>query len=120
MFAGLIRKNIIQGPTMIDNDSLTFNILAIMYFGDVVFTVSGALMAARHKMDIIGFIMIGSITGIGGGTIRDLLLGRTVWWTHDTVELLLVTVASMITFFFITSDITRKNGMIYADAIGLS
>ena len=120
MFAGLIRKNIIQGPTMIDNDSLTFNILAIMYFGDVVFAVSGALMAARYKMDIIGFIMIGSITGIGGGTIRDLLLGRTVWWTHDIVELILVTAASMITFFFITSDITRKKGMIYADAIGLS
>jgi len=105
---------------MMDNDSLTVNILVIMYFGDVVFAVSGALMAARYKMDIIGFIMIGSITGIGGGTIRDLLLGRTVWWTHDTRELILVTAASMITFFFITSDITRKNGMIYADAIGLS
>ena len=41
-----------------DSDSLTVNILAIMYFGDVVFAVSGALMAARHKMDIIGFIAV--------------------------------------------------------------
>ena len=47
---------------MMDNDSLTLNILVIMYFGDVVFAVSGALIAARHKMDIIGFIMIGTIT----------------------------------------------------------
>ena len=103
-----------------DNDSLTLNILVIMYFGDVVFAVSGALIAARHKMDIIGFIMIGTITGIGGGTIRDLLLGRTVWWTHDTLELILVTVAAMLTFFFITNDNIRNKGMIYADAIGLS
>jgi len=105
---------------MMDNDSLTLNILVIMYFGDVVFAVSGALIAARHKMDIIGFIMIGTITGIGGGTIRDLLLGRTVWWTHDTLELILVTAAAMITFFFITNDSIRNKGMIYADAIGLS
>ena len=59
-----------------DNDTLTVNILVIMYFGDVVFAVSGALMAARHKMDIIGFIMIGSITGIGGGVLRDIITGN--------------------------------------------
>ena len=58
MFAGLIRINPYQGSTMMDSDSLTVNILAIMYFGDVVFAVSGALMAARHKMDIIGFIAV--------------------------------------------------------------
>ncbi len=102
------------------SESLTVSILAIMYIGDVVFAMSGALMAARYKMDIIGFIMIGAITGIGGGTIRDLLLGRTVWWTHDPTELILVVTVSVITFFFITDDITRKKGMIWADAIGLS
>ena len=101
-------------------ESLTSSILAIMYFGDVVFAVSGALMAARYKMDIVGFIMIGAITGIGGGTLRDLLLGRTVWWTHDPSELILVITASIITFFFITSEITRKKGAVWADALGLS
>jgi len=102
------------------SESLTVSILAIMYIGDVVFAMSGALMAARYKMDIIGFIMIGAVTGIGGGTIRDLLLGRTVWWTHDPAELILVITVSVITFFFITNDIMRKKGMIWADAIGLS
>ena len=53
-----------------------------MYFGDVVFAVSGALTAARYRMDILGFVLIGTITGIGGGTMRDLLLDRTVWWTQ--------------------------------------
>ena len=102
------------------NESLTVSILAIMYFGDIVFAISGALMAAKYKMDIVGFIMIGTITGIGGGTTRDLLLGRTVWWTQDPVELILVVTVSIITFFFITNEITRKKGAIWADALGLS
>ena len=99
---------------------LSTSILAIMYFGDVVFAISGALTAARYKMDVLGFILIGTITGIGGGTTRDLLLGRTVWWTQDPTELILCVVASLITFFFITSDITRRKGMIWSDTLGLS
>jgi uncharacterized membrane protein YeiH len=47
-----------------------------MYSGDVVFAVGGALTAGRYKMDVLGFVLIGTITGIGGGTTRDLLLGR--------------------------------------------
>ncbi len=99
---------------------LSTSILAIMYFGDVVFAVSGALMAARQRMDVIGFVLIGTITGIGGGTTRDLLLGRTVWWTQDPLELILCVGAALITFFWITSDITRRKGMIWSDALGLA
>ena len=102
------------------SEPLSTNILAIMYFGDVVFAVSGALTAARHRMDILGFVLIGTITGIGGGTTRDLLLGRTVWWTQDPLELILCVAASLVTFFFIRSDITRRKGMIWSDALGLS
>jgi uncharacterized membrane protein YeiH len=102
------------------NDPLSTSILFLMYFGDVVFAISGALTAARHKMDILGFIMIGSITGIGGGTTRDLLLGRTVWWTQDPMELILVISASLITYFFIKSDITNRKWMVWSDTLGLS
>ena len=102
------------------NEPLTTSILAIMYFGDVVFAISGALTAARYRMDILGFVLIGTITGIGGGTTRDLLLGRTVWWTQDPLELILCVAAALITFFFIRSDITRRKGMIWSDALGLA
>jgi uncharacterized membrane protein YeiH len=102
------------------NEPLSASILAIMYFGDVVFAISGALTAARYRMDVLGFMMIGTITGIGGGTTRDLLLGRTVWWTQNPLELLLCVVASLATFFFITSDITRRKGMIWSDTLGLA
>ncbi len=102
------------------NEPLSTSILAIMYFGDVVFAVSGALTAARQRMDIVGFVLIGTITGIGGGTTRDLLLGRTVWWTQDPLELILCVGAALVTFFWITSDITRRQGMIWSDALGLA
>jgi len=101
-------------------EPLSSSILAIMYFGDVVFAVSGALTAARYRMDVLGFVLIGTITGIGGGTTRDLLLGRTVWWTQDPAELVLCVTVSLLTFFFITSDINRRKGMIWADALGLA
>jgi len=107
---------------MVENaiQPLSASIMAITYFGDVVFAVSGALTAARYRMDVLGFILIGTITGIGGGTTRDLLLGRTVWWTHDPFELLLCVTASLITFFLIRSDISNRKGMIWSDALGLS
>ncbi len=101
-------------------EPLSASILAIMYFGDIVFAISGALTAARYRMDVLGFVLIGTITGIGGGTLRDLLLGRTVWWTQDPLELILCVAASLATFFFITSNITRRKGMIWADALGLA
>ena len=44
------------------------------WFGIVVFAVSGALVASRKQMDVVGFALLGSVTGIGGGTIRDVLL----------------------------------------------
>jgi len=102
------------------NEPLSTSILAIMYFGDVVFAISGALTAARYRMDILGFVLIGTITGIGGGTTRDLLLGRTIWWTQDPLELILCVAAALVTFFFITSDITRRKAMIWSDALGLA
>jgi uncharacterized membrane protein YeiH len=102
------------------SESLGASILAIMYFGDIVFSISGALTAARYRMDVIGFILIGTITGIGGGTTRDLLLGRTVWWTRNPEELVLCVAASLATYFFITSDISRRKWMTWADALGLS
>lgn len=102
------------------DESLSTSILVMMYFGEVVFAVSGALTAARYRMDIVGYTMVGTVTGIGGGTVRDLLLGRTVWWTEDPTELLLCVTASLVTYFFIRHDISHRRGMIWADALGLS
>lgn len=95
-------------------------ILILNYLGDAVFAVSGALAAGRHRMDILGFALIGTITGIGGGTLRDLIIGRTVWWTQNPEELLLCVAVSIITYFFISEQVARKKWLNWSDAIGLA
>ncbi|MEQ9696133.1 trimeric intracellular cation channel family protein [Shimia sp. SDUM112013] len=101
-------------------DPLAPIVLAISYFGDVVFAISGALTAMRYRMDIIGVVLIGVITGIGGGTMRDLLIGRTVFWVQDPTEIVLCIISATITFFFINDNILRRRGMIWGDALGLA
>ena len=101
-------------------EPLSTNILTLMYFGDAVFALSGALLAGRKRMDIIGFVLIGTITGIGGGTVRDLLLGRAVWWIQDPTELVLCVAVSLIAFFVIPQSVARRKWMNWADALGLA
>lgn len=100
--------------------SIGIIMLTIMYAGDIVFAISGALNAARHRMDVLGFVLIGTITGIGGGTTRDIIMNRTVWWTKDPTELLLCMAVALVTFFFIKTDISNRKWMIWSDAIGLA
>ena len=50
------------------------------FLGVSVFAISGALVASRKEMDLIGFGLMASVTGIGGGTLRDVLLDRPVFW----------------------------------------
>lgn len=106
---------------MNDNLSpLTDSINYIIYFGDIVFAVSGALTAMRYRMDIIGVILIGVITGLGGGTLRDLIIDRPVFWAQNPTEIFLCIAASAITFYFVTDDVLRRRGMIWGDAMGLA
>lgn len=99
---------------------LSSTILAINYFGDVVFAISGALCAMRYRMDIIGVLLIAVITGIGGGTMRDLIIGRPVFWAQDPTEFILIICVAALTFFFINDEILRKRGMVWGDAMGLA
>jgi uncharacterized membrane protein YeiH len=101
------------------NLPLSSTILGMNYLGDIVFAVSGALTAGRHKMDIVGYVLIGTITGIGGGTLRDLLLGRKVWWISNPDELILCVVASVIAFFFISFAKNNNRSIVWLDAVGL-
>lgn len=94
---------------------------ALNIIGLFVFAISGALTALRNDMDVFGVAMIAFVTGVGGGTIRDVLLGSfPVWWIAAPSAVLIClagAVAAMLTQPFIDS---RLKALIWADAMGLS
>lgn len=59
------------------------------YFGIAVFAVSGALLAAEKRLDFVTFVFFAVITGVGGGTLRDLLIGAPVFWVRTNATLLI-------------------------------
>lgn len=91
-------------------------------FGVLVFAISGALAAGKRSMDIFGVLVIGFVTALGGGTLRDLLLGiHPVSWIKDPTYLLLVTLAVMATL--LGGRISHRFDeriMIVSDAFGLA
>ncbi|MGL5836927.1 MAG: trimeric intracellular cation channel family protein, partial [Sphingorhabdus sp.] len=58
-------------------------IAALDLFGIAVFAASGALAAARLKQTLVTFSFFALVTGVGGGTVRDLLIGAPVFWVQD-------------------------------------
>ena len=75
-------------------------LMALDWFGTAIFAVTGALVASRKRMDIFGFILLGAATGIGGGSLRDLMLGQLpVFWVKEPVSLAICIVVSAATFF---------------------
>ncbi|MFM8800575.1 MAG: trimeric intracellular cation channel family protein, partial [Tagaea sp.] len=68
--------------------------------GVVVFAITGALVASRKEMDIVGFALLATVTGIGGGTFRDLVLGLTpVFWVRAPEYLVVCVGVACVTFF---------------------
>ena len=63
--------------------------------GICVFAASGALMAARKRLDFIGAWFFALVTATGGGTLRDVLIGAPVFWMHDAVPVVLCTVVAI-------------------------
>ncbi|MBO3758504.1 trimeric intracellular cation channel family protein [Ciceribacter sp. L1K22] len=91
------------------------------YAGVAVFAATGALAASRKQLDLIGFIFMGSITGIGGGTLRDLVLGTLpVFWVLNPNYLLVCGAVAVIVFFTAPHLESRYRLLLWLDAIGLS
>ncbi|WP_245824913.1 trimeric intracellular cation channel family protein [Neoasaia chiangmaiensis] len=55
--------------------------------GTAVFAVSGALVAARAQQNVVTFMFFAALTGVGGGTVRDLLIGAPVFWMHGSLTI---------------------------------
>lgn len=86
-----------------------------------VVAISGALVASRKQMDLFGFALLGTVTGVGGGTVRDLLLGRLpVFWVTKPSYVTIALVASAITYFTAHIPESRYRLLLWLDAVGLS
>jgi uncharacterized membrane protein YeiH len=89
--------------------------------GVFVFAVSGAITASRKQLDIVGFVFVASVTGIGGGTLRDLVLGRDpVFWIATPAYLYVTTAAAVLVYFTAHLVERRYTVLLWADAIGLA
>ena len=91
------------------------------YAGVAVVAATGALAASRKQLDIIGYIFLASVTGIGGGTLRDVILGATpVFWVTNPVYLLVCGCMGLLVFFSAHMMDSRYKFLVWLDAIGLS
>jgi uncharacterized membrane protein YeiH len=96
-------------------------VVALDWFGVIVFAVSGALVASRKQMDIVGFALLATVTGIGGGTLRDVLLGQLpVFWVRDPAYLVACVVVSGLVFLTAHIPQSRHRLLLWFDALGLS
>jgi uncharacterized membrane protein YeiH len=91
------------------------------YAGVAVFAATGALAASRKQLDMIGFGFLAAVTGVGGGTFRDLILGETpVFWVQKPAYLIVCVAMAAIVYFTAHLVESRYRLLLWLDAIGLA
>ena len=91
------------------------------YAGIALFAATGALAASRKQLDMIGFLFFAVITGLGGGTVRDIVLGRVpVFWVLNPDYIIVCCAIGVLVFFTAHLVESRYKLLIWLDAIGLS
>ncbi|MDV7271172.1 trimeric intracellular cation channel family protein [Thioclava sp. A2] len=91
------------------------------YAAVLVFALTGALVASRQQLDLVGFVFIAILTAVGGGTLRDLLLGRDpVFWVGRPEYLVLITAAAILVFFTAHLLESRYRALLWLDACALA
>ena len=94
---------------------------ALDYASVFVFALTGALVASRAQLDLIGFIFIASLTAVGGGTLRDVILNRdTVFWVANPAFIGVAAVAAVLVFFTAHLLESRYRGIVWLDALALA
>ena len=89
------------------------------YFGIAVFAISGALLAAEKRQTLVTFIFFAVVTGVGGGTLRDLLIGAPVFWVHTNATLLICIGAALVVWL-LSRERFAGSALLWFDAAGLA
>ncbi len=98
--------------------------MSIVFFlemiGTAAFAVSGALAASRKNKDILGFCVLALMPAVAGGTLRDVILDRPVFWVANTAYVAIALAAAVIVFLTAYQPGSRKRILIWTDALGLA
>ena len=90
-------------------------------FGVAIFAITGALVAEQQQLNILGVLVSAILTAVGGGTLRDMLLGETpVFWIQDPVYLMIAAIAGFSVFVVSPYYRFREQVFLLADAVGLA
>jgi uncharacterized membrane protein YeiH len=106
--------------TLIDSANLFRLVQLFDVLAAVVFAVSGALVASRKGLDVMGFMWLAVITGVGGGTVRDLILDVPVFWVQQPVHVAACLVAAVVLHFVAPLVESRYRTLLWFDAFGLA
>jgi len=82
--------------------------------------LTGVLDAGRKNMDLVGVVMVGTATALGGGTVRDVLLQRPVFWLNEQIYLLVAVATTLVIFFAVRGLRLPSRLFLIPDAIGLA
>jgi uncharacterized membrane protein YeiH len=97
--------------------------VAALYYlqmaGTAVFAATGVLAVNRRGLDVVGGLVLGTVTAIGGGTIRDLIVAVPVFWIADP-NYLVVAASASIFAFFAAKRIAGYRLLLYLDAVGVA
>ena len=102
----------------------TANLFRLVHLFDVlaavVFAVSGSLVASRKGLDVMAFMWFAVITGVGGGTVRDLILNVPVFWVQNPIHLSACLVTAVVMHFVAPLVESRYRTLLWFDAFGLA
>lgn len=107
-------------PTLIDPENLSRLVHFFDVLAAVVFAVSGTLVASRKGMDVMAFMWLAVITGVGGGTVRDLILSVPVFWVQNPIHVAACLVTAVVMHFVAPLVESRYRTLLWFDAFGLA
>lgn len=95
-------------------------ILGLGYLGTFSFAISGFITASKKKLDLFGAFVIAFVTGLGGGTLRNLLLNTRVAWLSEPTNVYLVIGAVILAYFFKKQFVRLRKTLFLFDTIGIA
>ena len=119
--SGYIERLYNFGYSITTSIYLTMLLYSLDLFGTAVFAISGAWLACRKDMDLFGAMVLAFVTAVGGGTIRDVILGATpVFWIQDTWYVLVIMASTAGAILFRQWHEQARWPLLVADALGLA